>query len=145
MIAIDTNLLVYAHREGVPQHKVAYAAVLAALADPRGWGICLPTVAEFWRVVTHPNIAGRSSSSAAVTHFFHYLLTEGNGHIWTPGPGFAARLMRWAAVLKVRGDRIFDLQISVIAHEHGAREIWTHDHNFVSVPAVKVHDPFQDS
>jgi predicted nucleic acid-binding protein len=37
------------------------------------------------------------------------------------------------------GRRIFDLQIAVIALEHG-QEIWTHDRNFVSVPAVKVHD-----
>jgi predicted nucleic acid-binding protein len=49
--------------------------------------------------------------------------------------------MRWAAALKVRGLRIFDLQIAVIAFEHGAREIWTHDVNFMSVPNVKVRDP----
>jgi len=49
--------------------------------------------------------------------------------------------MRWASSLKVHGRRIFDLQIAAIALEHGAREIWTHDRNFVSVPGVKVHDP----
>jgi predicted nucleic acid-binding protein len=141
MIAIDTNLLVYAHREGSPEHEQAYAAVLEALADPGGWGICLPSVAEFWRTVTSPAISGGPSSSAVVTHFFHYLLIEGHGYIWTPGPGFGERLMRWAASLKVKGRRIFDLQIAVIAYEHGAREIWTHDRNFVSVPAVKVYDP----
>ena len=143
MIAIDTNLLVYAHREDTPQHEQARAAVLEALSDPRGWGICLPTVAEFWRTVTHPTIPGGPSSGAVVTHFFHYLLTEGHGHIWTPGPGFGQRLLRWAASLKIRGNRIFDLQIAVIAFEHGAREIWTHDQNFVSVPAVKVRDPLR--
>ena len=141
MIAIDTNLLVYAHRAGTGQHDAAQAAILEALGDHRGWGICLPAIAEFWRIVTHPAMPGGASSGPVVTHFFHYLLTEGHGRIWTPGPGFGERLMRWASSLKVRGSRIFDLQIAVIALEHGAHEIWTHDRNFTSVPGLKVRDP----
>src|SRR2546427_9252196 len=143
MIALDTNLLVYAHRQGAAEHEGATAAILDALNDPRGWGICLPSVAEFWSIVTQPKIPGGPSSSAVVTHFFHYLITEGQGNIWTPGPGFGQRLMRWASSLKIRGRRIFDLQIAVIALEHGAREISTHDINFVSVPTVKVRDPLR--
>ena len=143
MIAIDTNLLVYAHRQGAPQHEAAREAIRAALNDPRGWGICLPSVTEFWSIVTHPTIPGGPSSPSVVTHFFHYLLTEGHGAIWTPGSGFGQRLMRWAGSLNVRGRRIFDLQIAVIAFEHGVQEIWTHDGNFVSVPAVKVYDPIR--
>src|SRR5437867_7877193 len=115
MIAVDTNLLIYAHRETTPQHHHAQAAILEAVNHPQGWGICSPSIAEFWSVVTNPAHPGRSSSNAAVTHFFHYLLTEGRGEIWTPGQGFGQRLMRWAASLKIRGGRIFDLQIAVIA------------------------------
>jgi len=142
MIALDTNLLIYAHRENTTEHEQAWNAVLEALNHPQGWGICLPTIPEFWNIVTRAAHPGGASSAAKVTHFFHYLLTEGHGHVWTPGPGFGQRLIRWAAALKVRGTRIFDLQIAVIAFEHGAREIWTHDRSFVSVPAVKVRNPF---
>jgi predicted nucleic acid-binding protein len=143
MIALDTNLLIYAHREGSAEHDSAVATVLDALSDPRGWGICSPTVAEFWSIVTHPKIPGGPSSSTVVNHFFHHLVTEGHGHIWTPGAGFGQRLMRWAASLKVHGRRIFDLQIAVIALEHGAKEIWTHDDNFVALPGVKVRYPLR--
>ena len=141
MIALDTNILIYAHREASSEHERARAAVHAALEDPRGWGICLPTVMEFWSIVTHPKIPGGPSATNTVRHFFHYLLTEGHGDVWTPGPGFGERLMQWAAALKVRGKRIFDLQIALIAYEHGAREIWTHDSAFVSVPGVVARDP----
>lgn len=143
MIALDTNLLIYAHREGSPEHAAAAQAIMAALEDPRGWGICLPSVSEFWSIVTHPKIPGGPSSPNVVNHFFHYLLAEGHGNIWTPGAGFGERLMRWAASLKVRGKRIFDLQIAVIAYEHGAQEIWTHDHDFASIPPVRVFDPLR--
>ena len=119
MIALDTNLLIYTHRENTPEHERSRAAIIEALNHPEGWGICLPSVAEFWSIVTNPKHPGGPSSSTAVTHFFHYLLTEGHGHIWTPGPGFGERLMRWATSLKARGKHIFDLQIAVIAYEHG--------------------------
>jgi predicted nucleic acid-binding protein len=141
MIALDTNLLIYAHREGSPEHERTHKAILKVLDDPRGWGICLPAVTEFWSIVTHPKMPGGPSPAPVVTHFFHYLLTEGHGNLWTPGPGFGERLMRWASSLKVRGKRVFDLQIAGIALEHGAREIWTHDQGFISVPGLKVHDP----
>jgi predicted nucleic acid-binding protein len=143
MIALDTNLLVYAHREGTVQHDRARAAIIKALEDPRGWGIPVPAIAEFWSVVTDLRHPGGPSPSRLANHFIHYLVTEGRGNIWTPGPGFGRRLMRWAASLKVRGRKIFDLQIAVIAFEHGAKEIWTHDTNFTSVPGVKVLDPLK--
>lgn len=143
MIALDTNLLIYAHREGSPEHEGSRRAIMAALDDPRGWGICLPSIVEFWNVVTHPKIPGGPSSLTVANHFFHYLLTEGRGNVWTPGAGFGERLMRWAVSLKIRGKRIFDLQIAVIAYEHGVHEIWTHDRDFVSIPSVRVFDPLQ--
>jgi hypothetical protein len=141
VIALDTNVLIYAHRAGSPEHESAREAIQRALDDPRGWGICLPSVVEFWSIVTHPAIPGGPSSCSVVTQFFHHLINEGQGHIWTPGPGFGPRLMGWAASLKVRGKRIFDLQIAVIALEHGVQEIWTHDHKFQAVPGLKLKDP----
>jgi len=42
----------------------------------------------------------------------------------------------------VQGPRIFDLQIALTAFENGATEIWTHDRNFLSLPGLRVRDPF---
>jgi toxin-antitoxin system PIN domain toxin len=141
LIALDTNLLIYAHRENTPEHNRARDAIIQALEDPRGWGICLPSVAEFWSIVTSTEHPGEKSTPAKANAFLHYLVVEGHGRIWSPGPGFGERLLRWAASQKIRGKRIFDLQIAVLAFEHGAREIWTHDTGFVSVPGLRVHDP----
>ena len=67
--------------------------------------------------------------------------SDGLGQLWIPGPGFAERLLGAATQLKISGPHIFDLQIAVVALEHGATEIWTHDRNFISVPGLPVHDP----
>ena len=51
MIAIDSNLLVYAHRTALPEHRRARRAIEKASRSPLGWGIAWPCIAEFWSVV----------------------------------------------------------------------------------------------
>ena len=140
MIAIDTNLLVYAHRAATPEHRAAKRALERASRDRAGWGICLPCVTEFWAVVTHPEAAGRPSTGAEATAFVNALV-EAGAAVWGPGPGFAERLMQMADELAVTGPRVFDLQIALAAFDNGARELWTHDRAFVSVPGLRVVDP----
>ena len=54
MVAIDTNILVYARREETPFHKEA-KELLRNLAEGRGpWALPWPCIYEFLRVVTHP-------------------------------------------------------------------------------------------
>lgn len=61
MIAIDTNLLVSAHRSAAPEHAGARRAIESALNAPGGCGITLPSVAEFFSIVTYPTAAGSPS------------------------------------------------------------------------------------
>ena len=56
MIAVDTNILVYAHREDSIWHDGALAK-LTELAEGRSpWTIPWPCLHEFLAVVTHPRI-----------------------------------------------------------------------------------------
>jgi predicted nucleic acid-binding protein len=54
VIAVDTNILVHAHREDSPWHAAAKTR-LAGLGAQR-WAIPWPCVHEFIAVVTHPRI-----------------------------------------------------------------------------------------
>jgi uncharacterized protein len=143
VIAVDTNLLVYAHRARVEQHAAARRALQLAADHPAGWGIALPCLAEFWTVVTHPRAAGRPSSPGEAAAFLRALLRDGGGTVWQPMPGFAERLLRAGEQAGVSGVRIFDLQIALIAAEAGAREIWSHDRAFVTVAGLKLRDPIR--
>ena len=65
MIALDTNVLVYAHREDSPWHEAAHARV-AELAEGRApWVIPWPCLHEFLAIVTHPRIYGPPTPLAA--------------------------------------------------------------------------------
>jgi len=140
MIALDTNLLIYAHRAALPEHRAARRAIERASRDARGWGIPLPCVVEFWGVVTHPGCLGGPSTGAQASGFVRALVDAGAA-VWGPGEEFWARLMQLAAGLGIQGRRIFDLQIALAAFDPGATEIWTHDRQFTAFPSLRVHDP----
>ncbi len=109
MIAVDTNLLVYAHRAAVPEHKSAQGALEQASRHDRGWGVAVSCLAEFWGLVTHAKAAGRPSTPAEAKDFVRVLVNDGGLQLWSPGPGFGPRLLQMATELSISGRRIFDL------------------------------------
>jgi hypothetical protein len=140
VIAIDTNLLIYAHRAGSPQSRPARRAIEKAGRHPGGWGITHTTIAEFWSVVTHSATVGGPSSPQQARDFLASLVQAGARHL-APGDHFSERLIRMAAGLDVRGPRVFDLAIALTAFDNGATEIWTHDAAFLTIAGLHVHDP----
>ena len=56
MIAIDTNILVYAHREDSPFHDVAARRVAELAEGGAAWAIPWPCIHEFLAIVTHSRI-----------------------------------------------------------------------------------------
>jgi len=140
VIAVDTDLLVYAHWSSLPEHRRARRALEQASRDPRGWGIALATVTEFWSVVTH-RAAARPSTAGEATSFLDALTTDAAMQVWAPRVGFEARLVQLASDLDVAGAQVFDLQIALTVFEHGASELWTHDQGFTRVPGLRLVYP----
>lgn len=140
MVVIDTNLLVYAHREATIEHQAARAALERASRQSAGWGIAVTSVLEFWGVVTHPSASGRPSSPSEARAFLDALV-DADAQVLSPGPSLSARLLDTAARLGVTGPRVFDLLIAVTALDHGATEVWSHDRGFVTLPGLRLVDP----
>jgi hypothetical protein len=141
VIALDTNLLIYAHRSRVPEHRAAQAAIEEACNSSTGCGIAWPCITEFYSIVTHPASDGRASTAAEAAAFIRTLQKSGGVEIFTSGPTVCARLLQTAIDLRIAGARIFDLQIALISLDGGATELWTHDAKFVRVPGLRVKDP----
>jgi toxin-antitoxin system PIN domain toxin len=139
MIALDTNLLVYGHRSATPEHRPARAAIERAAATGT-WGFAAPVVAEFWSVVTHPAASGRPSTTEEAQRFL-LALADAGAEVWSTGPGFGLRLAQFAADRGVSGTRVFDLQIALCAFEGGARELWSYDRRFVTIPGLRLVNP----
>lgn len=142
MIALDTNLLIYAHIPSMPEHRSARMA-MEKVFNEGPCGIALSSLSEFWSVTTQTR-PGRAAASLDEAKGFIEALTQDNHlKIWHPSIGFHQRLMDLAYRLKVGGFKIFDLQIGLLALENKASEIWTHDENFIKLPGLKIHDPIK--
>jgi len=141
VIALDTNLLVYAHVPTAHESHGARAAIQAAAATGDGWGFSVSCVAEFFSVVTQSTPTGATSTAPLVGAFLRGL-AEAGAQVWMPRPGFHDRMLALADELGVNGRRISDLQIGLTAREAGAREIWTNDRGFLTVPGLRVVNPF---
>lgn len=141
MIALDTNLLVYAHRSATAEHRLSRAAIERATVSD-GWGFAAPVVAEFWSVVTHPASTGRPSTPDEARRFL-VALSDAGAQVWSPGAGFGVRLAQLAADLRISGNRVFDLQIALCAFEGGARELWSHDTRFATIPGLRLVNPIK--
>jgi predicted nucleic acid-binding protein len=145
VIAVDTNLLVYAHRAGCPEHAAARRAIEDAANAAGGWGIPSHCLLEFWSVATHPSSVGGGSSPATARGFIDALIETAGATILPPASALGPRCLQLAEQLDVRGPRIFDLQVGLAALDAGVTEIWTHDAGFIGLPGLKVRDPLAEA
>ena len=56
VIAVDTNILVYAHRRENPHYAVASRRIGGLASGGAAWGIPWPCVHEFLSIVTRPRV-----------------------------------------------------------------------------------------
>ena len=139
MIALDTNILVYAYDTTRPEHTAAKDAIRRASMSHDGFGTALMCLAEFWSVATHPRLSKQPSAQAA--YAFYQTLRAAGLRIWYPKNGFSNRILQTAVAQNLLGSSIFDLQIALLALEHHATEMWTHDKNFIALFGLRVVDP----
>jgi toxin-antitoxin system PIN domain toxin len=141
MIAVDTNLLVYAHRRDSDWHGPA-AEVVRGLAEGRdAWAIPWPCIHEFLAVVTHPRIFDPPSGMAAALDQVAAWMESPYLTLLSEGPGYAERLADVLATSRVRGSRVHDARIASLCAYHGIRELWSADRDFSRFPGPVVRNP----
>ena len=143
MIAVDTNVLVYAHRREVREHDVALDRLRALAAGPGPWAIPWPCVYEFFSVVTNPKIWRHTASTPQQA----WAQLEG----WFGAPtlrllgesqGFATVLSGFVRRPRVRGAVVHDARIAAICIAHGVETLLTRDRDFTLFPELDIEDPF---
>lgn len=142
MIAVDTNILVYAVRQESPQHRAA-VKLLAELADgQRPWGLPWPCIYEFVRIVTHPRIFSAPIPLPNAVEIIEALLDSPS--VVPLGDGLTHRGHFRAMVLggAASGNRVHDAHIAALAVEHGVDELLTADRDFARFPTLRARNPF---
>ena len=145
MFAVDTNVLVYAHRADSDFHERA-DRVLAGLAEGRtSWAIPWPCLYEFYAIVTHPKIYRPPTPPKDALLQIEYWLESPSLILLHEGDGFFDTLKPLLAGAKVVGGAVHDARIAALCMRHGVRTLLSADRDFSRFPALAVANPLQDA
>ena len=138
MIAVDTNVLVYAHRAETALHQAA-TRKLVELAAGRGlWGLPVFCAGEFIRVVTHRRVFNPPSTLEEAIQFLERVVAAPGCRILRPEAGFFELLTTVAREADARGNLAFDAQIAALCREHGVSTLLTNDRDFARFEGLRL-------
>ena len=141
MIALDTNLLVYAHRQDSPWHEAAYSCV-KELAESHGpWAIPWPCIHEFLAIATHPRIYDPPTSTKAALDQVSAWYEAPNLVLLAESEGYWSHLQLQVKGGRVTGPQVHDARVAALCLHHSVEELWTADRDFSRFPQVKVRNP----
>lgn len=144
MVAVDTNVLVYAHRRETEEHAVARALLQTLATERRSWAIPWPCVYEFISAVTNPRI-WRDAASTPDEAWLQLEAWFGvpNLRLLSEPEGFALVLERFVRRSRVRGPVVHDARVAAICVAHGVDTLYTRDRDFGLFPELPTENPFR--
>jgi hypothetical protein len=141
VIAVDTNILVYAHREDATWHDVAYSR-LAELSEGRAqWAIPWPCIHEFLAIVTHPRIYSPPTPLARAIDQLEAWFEAPGLVLLSESGGYWQHLRATLEAGRIAGPKAHDARIAALCVEHGVRELWSADRDFSRFLNLTVTNP----
>ncbi len=142
MLAVDTNVLVYAADADLPFHEPCRGWLTRQRTRPDAWYTTWAIVYEFVRVTTHSRVMRRPWKVGAAWKFIDLLLAS-------PGFSILVETERHADVARevfaelphLAGNVIHDAHTAVLLREHGIGRICTRDTDFARFPFLEMIDP----
>jgi len=142
---VDTNILVYAHREEMPFHDRAQT-VVRRLSEGNGvWAIAWPSIHEFLAVVTNPRLFKIPTPMEKAWSFFDVLGESPSLRLLSETSEHYATLRSILETSKTVGPKVHDARIAALCLEHGAEALLSADRDFSRFPALRVINPLVET
>lgn len=141
MIAVDTNVLVYAHRQDAPHHQPALVALGRLAEGGAPWAIPWPCLHEFLAVVTHRRVFAPPTSSADAIGAVSDLLAAPGVRPLAETADHPDALFEQLRSSKVSGTKVHDARIAALCLAHGVSALWTADRDFSYFPRLRTVNP----
>jgi len=141
MIAVDSNLLVYAHREDSPWHDAAYTCIAELAEGPAAWAIPWPCIHEFLSIVTHPRIYAPPTPLEKAIDQVEAWLESPSLFLLSESEDYWPQLRSVLQSGRVSGPQVHDARVATLCIQHGVTELWTIDRDFNRFPGLTVRNP----
>jgi toxin-antitoxin system PIN domain toxin len=141
VIAVDTNILVYAHREDSLFHAAASRLVVALAEGRAPWAIPWPCLHEFLAIVTHSRIYDPPTPLPSALHQVDAWLEAPTLVLLAESEQYWAELRSLVTTGRVTGARIHDARVAALCILHGVSELWSADRDFSRFVDLSVTNP----
>jgi toxin-antitoxin system PIN domain toxin len=141
LIAVDTNILVYAHRRDSPWHARAADCVRELAEGTITWAVPWPCIHEFLAIVTHERIYSPPSPIGKAIEQVQAWLDSPGLVLLSEAEGYFAILARLVAAAKVTGPRVHDARIAALCIHSNVRELLSADRDFSRFRLLKTRNP----
>lgn len=141
MIAIDTNILVYSHREDSHFHKKALGQLKNLAESGLDWAIPWPCIHEFLAIVTHPRIYKPPTPLNAAIAQVDTWLASPTLRILSETDLHWSKMKKIVLEGKLQGTIIHDARIACLCLEAGVSKLWTADRDFSRIASLKIENP----
>jgi uncharacterized protein len=141
MIAVDSNILVYAHREDSAWHQAAGRAITGLAESDAQWAIPWPCVHEFLAIATHPKIFSPPTPVPIAVDALEAWFESPSVHLIGEAPGYWEELKSVIRSGRISGGAVHDARIYAICRLHGVGELWSADRDFTRFKGVRIVNP----
>jgi len=141
MTAVDSNLLVYSHREDSPWHEAADTRIAELAEGHAPWAIPWPCIHEFLAIVTHPRIYDPPTPLEKALSQVDAWMESPSLLLLSESEDYWLQLQSLIQSGKVCGPQVHDARIAALCSYHGVTELWTADRDFGRFPKLKVRNP----
>ena len=141
MIAVDTNILVYAHRAESPHFAKASACLRELAEGSAAWAIPWPCVHEFLGVVTHVRVHRPPTPIELAVEQVEMWLESPKLTLLGESESHWRELREIVVAGRITGPRIHDARVAAICQQHGVRELWSADRDFSRFPSLRTRNP----
>lgn len=119
MKALDTNILIHAHRKEMAKHVEANLLLHNLAEGTKPWGLPVFCLGEFLRVVTHPRVFAPPTTIRNALAALDELLQSPAVSLLLPGNRYWSCLHDVISQGQASGNVVFDAQIVAVCLEHG--------------------------
>lgn len=142
MIAVDTNLLVYAARSDLAEHVVARELVEELRRSEAPWAVPGEVLASFLRLVTNPRVFRSPSTLEEGVAFVRALRASPSMLVAGPGPRHLDLFLELCVESRARGKLVPDAWLAALAIEQGFTW-WSADRDFARFKGLSWRNPLE--